>query len=263
MNTTVIVAHIGASASTTVALLLALVAFVAVASLVGVAPISAPGRARVASPGAKRVRWLWAVCAGAMVFQLVHMLEHLVQLGHWMANPQAPPYLTPWAAEGRDGLAVLTDGTPSTGNEVLHLLGNLVFLGGLVAAGALVVAVGIHEVRWLRAASTTQGLHVVEHAILTMTALFGTSAIGFTNLFGLIDPRTSTGAATRVWVHFALNLTGTVFALLATREIVRNGWQVERRAAPPLPAVAVDGDGAGRLPAAALGAAPTEAPTSA
>jgi hypothetical protein len=144
-------------------------------------------------------------------FQVVHFAEHLLQVGYWVRHPRSAPWLTPWAAAGRDGLAAFTDGQAGTGNELLHLLGNLVFLGGLAAA----VVLGrrghppIRAAVWLRRAVWLQSAHVAEHVALTTTWVAFGRAEGVSTLFGVLQPGTVIASSVRVWFHLALNLAAT------------------------------------------------------
>lgn len=170
-------------------------------------------------PGAWRV--IRDIAVAALIFQVVHFVEHVAQLGYWMTHPTEAPWLTPWAMAGRDLLVV--DGTPASGNELLHLVGNLIFLAGLVALIALVWRLGqsIGEVPFLKPALWLQGIHVLEHVLLTGTYLAAGKAIGFTTLFGLAQG--PFGSGLRVWAHFLLNLVGTYFAVRAVLEMRRRG----------------------------------------
>ena len=171
-------------------------------------------------PSRSSTGWvLWVAVLGVIVFQVVHLGEHFAQGLAWLVNP-GQTYVTPWAASGADGLRVLTTGAMSAGMEMLHLLGNMVFLAGLAALVALTARLGVHDLRWLRPAVAVQAVHVLEHSLLTLTSIVGGRALGLSNMFGLVDPQTTRGMALRVWVHLSWNLIGTVLAVLAIREIV-------------------------------------------
>jgi hypothetical protein len=170
-------------------------------------------------PGAWRV--VRDIAVAALVFQVVHFIEHVAQLGYWMSHPASAPWLTPWAIAGRDLLVV--DGTPASGNELLHLVGNLIFLVGVFALVALVWRVGqsIEEVPFLKPALWLQGFHVIEHVLLTGTYLAAGKAIGLTTLLGFAGG--AFGSGLRIWAHFLLNLVGTYFAVRAVVEMRRRG----------------------------------------
>ena len=170
-------------------------------------------------PGAWRV--VRDVAIAALVFQLVHLIEHVAQLGYWAMHTSSAPWLTPWAIAGRELLVV--DGTPASGNELLHLVGNLIFLAGVLALVGLVFRErqSTSEIPFLKPAFLLQGAHVIEHVLLTGTYLAIGEAIGFTALFGLVDG--AFGSGLRVWAHFLLNLVATCFALRAVLEMRRRG----------------------------------------
>lgn len=168
---------------------------------------------------------LGVAAAGGLGFQLIHVLEHAVQAGAWVLAPTEPPFLTPWAVVGRDALAV--GGDAALGNELLHLLGNLVFLVGLVAFGR-VAGSTTSPPRALHVGLAVQGAHVAEHAALTITAAITGRALGVTTLFGLLDAGPLLWSL-RVVAHFALNAVATAAAVLAVTTVVR---QWVRRSVP-------------------------------
>jgi hypothetical protein len=161
----------------------------------------------------KRRSVVGVIAAGGLGLQSVHALDHVAQVVAWVAAPDNPPFLTPWAVVGRDALAV--GGDAALGNELLHLSGNLVFLAGLLALGWLARPARSWS-RSLRFALILQGAHVAEHVALTVTAAWMGTAIGLTTLFGTLDagPRLW---ALRVIAHFMLNAVATVAAGLAVR----------------------------------------------
>jgi hypothetical protein len=148
------------------------------------------------------------------------MVEHLAQLGYWLANPTEKPWMTPWAVTAKDVLVV--NGTPGSGNELLHLIGNLIFLGGLIGAVVLAQHAGSrrNEIKYLNPARYLQSLHVVEHLLLTISYLALGRSLGFTTLFGAASGVFA--SSLRVWAHLLLNLAGTYFA-------VRAGWAMYRQ----------------------------------
>ena len=95
---------------------------------------------------------------GLLGFQAFHVLEHGIQIGYWFGHPQAAPFLTPWAVVGRDVLAAPLGRGPARGAELLHLVGNLLFLGGLLLLAAvwryggrsagLRTEYGVRRLRW-------------------------------------------------------------------------------------------------------------------
>lgn len=141
-------------------------------------------------------------------FQVTHFVEHGLQLGYWLGHPADPPWLTPWAAGAAGALA-----SASLGVEVLHLVGNAIFLGAVL----VLVSITAADPRRRRAAwwcLVVQGAHVVEHVALTASVAVTGRAIGVSTLFGSVAP--GPGAwSYRVLLHFAVNLVATVLALRA------------------------------------------------
>jgi len=167
----------------------------------------------------------------ALVFQVVHFVEHLGQLGYWLGHPAEAPWLTPWAAEGRDALAI--GGETALGNELLHLLGNLIFLAGLIALAALCRRAGrtADDFPDLRAALVIQGFHVGEHvALTTTTAIYG-NAIGLSTFLGLVSGPAMTSY--RVWFHLLINLIATWYAGRALIRMIGAGLVVAGKPGPP------------------------------
>ncbi len=162
-------------------------------------------------------RIITSVAVAGVAFQVAHFVEHIAQLGYWFMHPLEAPWLTPWAAVGRDALAA--GGNAATGTELLHLIGNVVFFVGLIGLCVTLAckrrALGDHPP--LRKAVSWQGFHVVEHIALTTTWLLFGKAIGVSTLFGLVAAGPFLSSY-RVWWHFMINLIATVYAVRAIRE---------------------------------------------
>lgn len=171
-------------------------------------------------PGRPSARPLWLLAVGGLVFEVVHLFEHVLQAGYWALNPDQPPWATPWALAGRDALASAVGSQPPGGNELLHLLGNALFLAAVAACLVLARRRGADRraLRHLQVAFVLQGVHVLEHVVLTATLFGGGTALGVTTLFGAWAPDDPRLWALRVLAHFALNVVATVPALIgATR----------------------------------------------
>jgi hypothetical protein len=170
--------------------------------------------------------------------QLGHVQEHVAQVGYWLGHPDAPAWMTPWGTGLADGLQVLLPDRPTFGMELLHLTGNFVFLAGL--AGVVVVthrATRTRARRWAKMGVWMQGLHGLEHLVLTLSVAFGSRAIGLSTFFGLVDP--GPGLTTyRVWWHFTANVVGSIIFGLALYHLWRERRAVRAtylvRAAPAL-----------------------------
>ena len=156
---------------------------------------------------------------GALAFQAFHLFEHVAQLVYWLIHPTQAPWLTPWAESGRDLLVV--DGTAASGSELLHLLGNLIFMAGIAGMWWLVRdrGFGIDHVHHLGGAAALQGLHVLEHLALTGSYLIAGKAMGATTLLGAATG--SFGSGLRVWAHFLLNLGASWYAYRAATSLWR------------------------------------------
>jgi len=157
----------------------------------------------------------------ALVFQGVHFVEHTAQLIYWLFHPTQMPWMTPWAIAGRDLLAV--DGTPRGGTEILHLLGNVIFFGGLIGMVLIAGYAGykMKRVPYLREAVILQGFHVAENVLLTVSYLTWGTVIGVTTVFGAASGVFE--SSLRVWSHFLLNLVATYYAVRAIRAMYRKG----------------------------------------
>lgn len=177
-------------------------------------------------------RGLIVTAIACLAFQGFHVLEHVLQAGAWLLRPDAAPWITPWAVPGRDLLASAADGRTGTGSELLHLLGNAIFLIGLVALALLARRRGLQS-RALRIALGVQALHVAEHVVLTLTWATYAEANGLSTAFGLLEPGTIAGNAVRVWFHFLINLVGTLYAVAAVRDL--GLWLPRRGLSQPSP----------------------------
>ena len=181
-----------------------------------------------------RQRALVAIVVGSIVFQLVHFGEHVAQAGYWLGHTNALPYVTPWAAASKAGLAywcAVWPGkgvAPARGAELLHLIGNLIFFAG--AWAAVIVARRVANPQARRAARwffVVEGLHLLEHVALTAT-LFATGVPrGLSTGFGIPDPMSTGTISYRLWWHFAVNLIALLLALQAGRHLV--SWRPRLR----------------------------------
>lgn len=164
---------------------------------------------------------LVSLAALLLLTQAVHAAEHVVQFGYWISHPLEQPFLTPLAVAGRDALAPTAGGSPAGGAELLHLLGNLLFLAGLGLLTGHLRHVRRRRPTALTAAIGAQGIHVAEHLVLTTTwALTGT-AVGASTLFGAVEGSTASGL--RVILHLALNIVPTALTAVALWQLWRHG----------------------------------------
>lgn len=163
------------------------------------------------------------LAVAALTFQGLHLVEHIAQLGYWLLHPAEAPWITPWAEPARDALAV--SGEIALGNELLHLAGNLVFLGGLLALAMYMSRRGAAASRPVRAASWVQGIHMGEHVALTASTAFLGKAIGLSTFLGFVSGPAMTSF--RVWFHFLINLVATWLAGRALLDLHAEGLLVE------------------------------------
>lgn len=205
----------------------------------GVAGLVLAVGAGVAIVAAVMVRGRWRryapiVAAGALAFQVVHVVEHGLQVAVWAAEPAAQPWISPWAAETATGvghwcsiLAPASSPNP-LGTELLHLYGNVIFLAGLVV---LVGLPRLADHRLARAAVLIQGLHVLEHVVLSGTLVATGSAFGLSTQLDQVLPLGA--STTRVLFHFGINAVATAYALAAVRRVGWRTWSDALRSAVP------------------------------
>ena len=182
-----------------------------------------------------------AIAVAAVVglaFQVFHLSEHTVQMTMWVLHPQRSPWMSPWAHDaslwlGRVDPSRASETTSSVarGMEYLHLVGNLVFLGGVVALWYLARPHPTARRRSVQA-MTVQGLHVVEHVALVTTLVLVGRPLGLSTAFGLLDgTRLSTS---RVWWHGGVNLFATAVCAAAVVSLLGavSGRVTRERRAP-------------------------------
>ncbi|MFT4745011.1 MAG: hypothetical protein ACI9AD_000859 [Nitriliruptoraceae bacterium] len=191
----------------------------------------------------------WTVAVG-LTFQLVHLLEHTLQLSVWLRYPTRAPWLTPWATGlsqwlGRSG-EVQASQASAQGVELLHLHGNLIFLGATMALWRLTerrTSAG----RAATAALIVQSLHFAEHVLLTVTFQMTGRALAFSTLFGALDGTRMT--VHRLWWHMLINTAATALAVIAVQRYrtanraghSRQWWARDPRGRSPIVAATVAG----------------------
>lgn len=180
-----------------------------------------------------------AVIGLGVLGQLGHVQEHVAQAGYWLGHPNSPAWMTPWGSGLAAGLQQVLPHRPTFGMELLHLTGNFLFLAGL--AGVMLItrrATRTRTRRWAKMGVWMQGLHGLEHLVLTLSIGFGAPrAIGLSTFFGLVDP--GPGLTTyRVWWHFVANVVGSIIFGLALYHLWRERREVRATfVLRPLPAV--------------------------
>ncbi|MEQ1883189.1 MAG: DUF6008 family protein, partial [Burkholderiales bacterium] len=133
---------------------------------------------------------LGTVAALGLVFQVGHFAEHAVQFSIWVLGDYSnvcgrdKPWMSPWVMGlvSQLGILVAPSAEPARqmmlGMEVLHLIGNGIFLTALVCLYLCLPS------KWVRWALYIEGFHLYEHIMLTATAFFIGKPIGLSTLFG-------------------------------------------------------------------------------
>jgi hypothetical protein len=164
------------------------------------------------------------VAALGLLFQIGHFAEHAFQFAVWILGDLSnicgrdTPWMSAWATELVRQIGLLfPTADPARrmmlGMEVLHLIGNSIFLSSLACLYYCVRS------KWVRWAFYIEVFHLYEHIILTSTAYFVGKPIGMSTLFGgvnLIDREFAVGY--RVTWHFAMNLLPMPFAMTGLTE---------------------------------------------
>ncbi len=157
-----------------------------------------------------------------LVFQIFHFAEHFIQLWMWFVGFRNMPFMSPWATEivwvlgewmvpGEEDYHRIF----KLGVELLHLIGNMLFLLGIIGLRLLIKSKYVTWALWF------QAFHVFEHVMLFFTAYYIHQAIGMSTLFGYFQPYGTDVfdevALTnyRVWWHFIANLIPTVLVCMS------------------------------------------------
>jgi hypothetical protein len=162
-----------------------------------------------------------------VVGQIGHLQEHVAQVGYWLAHPNAAAWMTPWGTGLAKGFGQIDKSKPTLGMEILHLVGNFIFLAGLAAVMVITRRARATRTRWWgRMGVWMQGIHGLEHLSLTLSVWFGaTRAIGLSTWFGLVQP--GAGLTTyRVWWHFTANIIGSYIFAMALYHLWRERDQI-------------------------------------
>jgi hypothetical protein len=186
----------------------------------------------ISARGQRRNSALASVVVGAVGFQVFHFFEHALQVRYWVLNPQKKPWFTPWAQTGVDGLAYWCQLWPGKGAagqrgaELLHLIGNGIFLSGIVVMFVLTRIKSVQQ-QLVNVALLLQGLHFIEHTILTLTVFVSGTGWGASTMFGRWSGTEL--SSHRFWWHFTINGIATAIALVALLAIYRSGALTGRK----------------------------------
>jgi hypothetical protein len=161
------------------------------------------------------------VAAACLIFQVGHFYEHVAQWAIWLIGSASgicgrdTPWMSPWVTYVVEQFGAWA--WPSVpykvemarSMEVLHIVGNLIFLTGLAALMVLMPN------RWVKWAFGIELFHLYEHIMLTTTVFTVGKPIGMSTLFGgafYFDPETTVGI--RVTWHALMNLIPMPFAMM-------------------------------------------------
>lgn len=177
--------------------------------------------------------WVYTVTAVVIVLgvlgQLGHLQEHVAQVGYWVGHPNAKTgWMTPWGTALAMGFGMVDMTKPTLGMEILHFIGNLIFLAGLAAVMVITSRARTTRTRWwAKMGVWMQGIHGLEHLSLMLSVWLGAKeAIGLSTWFGLLAP--GPGAATyRVWWHFIANVIGSFIFAMALYHLWRERREIK------------------------------------
>lgn len=187
------------------------------------------GALRIASRTKRR--WVYGATGAVIVLgvlgQIGHLQEHVAQAGYWIGHSNAPAWMTPWGTALAVGFGGIVDTTkPTLGMEILHFVGNLIFLAGLTAVMVITTRARRTKTRrWAKMGVWMQGIHGLEHLSLMVSVWVGGKAIGLSTWFGLLAA--GPGATTyRVWWHFLANVIGSVIFAIALYHLWRERREI-------------------------------------
>lgn len=177
------------------------------------------------------LKLLGTVAFLGILFQVGHFAEHLFQFGIWVLGDlsQICGRNQAWLSDVAKDLVAFIGSNFHEGRaklmgvEVLHLLGNAIFLTSLLA---LYACIGTKWVRW---ACYVEGFHLYEHIMLTFTSYFLGHPVGLSTLFGaVIDMPPEARVGIRVSWHFVMNLLPMPFAMIGIMAWLREKREWER-----------------------------------
>ncbi|MGO4404785.1 DUF6008 family protein [Bosea sp. RAF48] len=165
---------------------------------------------------------LGTIAALGLLFQVGHFAEHAFQFAVWVLGDLSnicgrdTPWMSPWVTElvSQTGLLLFPTADEARrmmlGMELLHLVGNSIFLVGIASLYYCVRS------KWIRWAFYIEAFHLYEHIMLTATAFFIGKPIGLSTLFGGVNALGNREFAVgcRVTWHFAMNLLPMPFAMI-------------------------------------------------
>jgi hypothetical protein len=168
---------------------------------------------------------LGTAAAFGLLFQVGHFFEHAFQFIVWCLGDYSQicgrdrPWISNWAYDFTEWIgrvvapAAETPRRSMLGLEVLHLIGNGIFLATLACLYYVVPS------KWVRWGFYIEAFHLYEHVMLTATAFFIGKPIGLSTMFGgAALGGTEFAVGTRVTWHFIMNLLPMPFAMMGLME---------------------------------------------
>lgn len=205
----------------------------------------------------KQMRAVFTIAILGTMFQIGHFAEHAWQWGVWLFGERNKPWMSAVADWLSMRFGELVHPMPEIcgdekawmakqmfyGMEVLHLVGNTIFLV-TIAAILFLITQKINErkawvtdeplakcqklMKWALAIET---FHLYEHIMLTATAFFLDKPVGFSTLFGATGLMAKPNAVgTRVTWHFVMNMIPTILMMMGLMPVIKD-WLAKRKTA--------------------------------
>lgn len=192
--------------------------------------------AEVSSNRSLLFKTLAVAAAAGLLFQIGHFVEHALQFLIWILGDLSnicgrdTPWMSQWVENlvRRGGATFFPTAEPARqmtlGMEILHLIGNSIFLGALACLYYCVRS------KWIRWALYIEAFHLYEHISLTATAFYLGKPVGMSTLFGASNVFGDREFAVgwRVTWHFVMNLLPLPFAMVGLMQRSK-ARQLERR----------------------------------
>ncbi len=172
-------------------------------------------KARVSHKDSKNfIYFVFTLGLLAILFQVGHFFEHIIQVSAWIGGYKEKPYMTEFGVFLVNSLGGLffpheTDMRKNMlGMDVLHLIGNTIFVAGIATMYYFL------RVKAMLFALIIQTFHFYEHISLTSSNIIIGKSIGLSTLYGMsLDQYVLT--AYRVWWHFLFNAIPTALVLFS------------------------------------------------
>lgn len=183
----------------------------------------------------RTMKGVFTLAVLGVMFQIGHFFEHAFQWGVWLFGERKKPWMSPLADWLCMQAGKIVHPMPFDcgdekawmakqmffGQEVLHLIGNSIFL---VTIALLLIYFSSLSYTWQRYESrklmkwalAIEGFHLYEHLMLTATVFILDKPIGFSTLFGGTSFFAKENAVGfRVSWHFFMNLIPTILMMKA------------------------------------------------